>query len=368
MQVGSYKIASPEMIDTPAMVTYPHLVASNIDEIIRMCGGAENIVPHAKTHKSKSVIEMQVEKGIFSYKCATLKEAEMAVSGGAHEIILAYPLLHPIKLRRFIDMVQKYPDVTFRTIASTEEHLLAMSKMATKDNVTLDVYMDLDTGMRRTGVQPGMKACDFYCSIADKNNLNPVGVHVFDGETLYITDFERRSELATRTVSSLKDIWENAEKNQIPVADNLVGGSWSFSHYIQEPNIRVTPGTWIYWDTRNAEMEELDFDIASLILGQVIDSDDDKDTVTVDIGSKSSSSDQPLVHRFKIMGFPNTELIAQSEEHGVVKLNGDILNVGDYILAAPGHACTLTVKFPFTNVISEKGLPEGFFMHDARDR
>ncbi len=292
----------------------------------------------------------------------------MAVSGGAHEIILAYPLLHPIKLRRFIGLIQKYSNVKFRAIASTEEHLLAISQRATENNISVDVYMDLDTGMRRTGVQPGTEACDFYCSIADKNNLNPIGVHVFDGETLYITDFRRRSDMVARTLNNLRHIWENAEKNQIPVVDNLVGGSWSFSHYIQEPNIRVTPGTWVYWDTRNAEMEELNFDIASLILGQVIDCDPDEDTVTVDIGSKSSSSDQPIDHRFGIIGFPNTELISQSEEHGVVKLNGNILKVGDYVLAAPGHACTLTVKFPFTNVISEEGIRKGVFLHDARDR
>ena len=368
MQAGSYKLTNPEMIDTPAMVTYPHLVKDNIDEIIRMCGGAENIVPHAKTHKSKDILEMQVSKGIFSFKCATLSETEMAIAGGAREIVLAYPLLHPMKLRRFIGLVETFPNVTFRVIASTEEHLCAISDTATGSGITIGVYMDLDTGMKRTGVQPGTAACEFYLSIAGKKNLDPIGVHVFDGETLYIADYQKRSSMVERTINSLEYIWANADKNHIPVEDNLVGGSWSFNHYIDEPNIRVTPGTWIYWDTRNAEMEELNFEIASLVLGQVIDRDVDQDTVTVDIGSKSSSSDQPLRHRFKIVGSPNTELVSQSEEHGVVKLNGDVLKVGDYVLAAPGHACTLTVKFPFTNVIGEKGLHEGIFKHDARDR
>ena len=92
------------------------------------------------------------------------------------------------------------------------------------------------------------------------------------------------------------------------------------------------------------------------------------DTVTLDIGSKASSSDQPLEHRFKVVGCPNAIVVAQSEEHGVVKLNGDILKVGDYVLAAPGHACTMTVKFPFTHVVSNGGDVVGQFNHDARDR
>ena len=37
-------------------------------------------------------------------------------------------------------------------------------------------------------------------------------------------------------------------------------------------------------------------------------------------------------------------------------------------MAAPGHACTLTVKFPYTNVVSKDGEVVGMYVHDARDR
>ncbi|GIS65108.1 MAG: hypothetical protein CM1200mP3_13560 [Chloroflexota bacterium] len=39
--------------------------------------------------------------------------------------------------------------------------------------------------------------------------------------------------------------------------------------------------------------------------------------------------------------------------------------MGDYVLAAPGHACTMTVKFPFTHVVSNKGDGVWSFNHDA---
>ena len=39
----------------------------------------------------------------------------------------------------------------------------------------------------------------------------------------------------------------------------IVGGSWSFHFYIEEKDIKLSPGTWIYWDTSNIKQKELDF-------------------------------------------------------------------------------------------------------------
>ena len=61
-------------------------------------------------------------------------------------------------------------------------------------------------------------------------------------------------------------------------------------------------------------------------------------------------------------------MIAQSEEHGVIKLNGESLNVGDLILAAPGHACTTTILYPHSNLIDKKGNFIKKIPHEARDR
>jgi D-serine deaminase-like pyridoxal phosphate-dependent protein len=38
------------------------------------------------------------------------------------------------------------------------------------------------------------------------------------------------------------------------------------------------------------------------------------------------------------------------------------------VLAAPGHACTTTVKYPWALVVNGDGDVVGRYMHDARDR
>ena len=72
-------------------------------------------------------------------------------------------------------------------------------------------------------------------------------------------------------------------------------------------------------------------------------------------------------HRFKLIGYPKAIVTAQSEEHGVIKLNGEKFSIGDYVLAAPGHACTAVVKYPYSLVSDPSGEIIGKYNHDARD-
>ena len=367
MQIEGYRLNRPEEIDTPAFLVYEDMVQHNIREVIRVCGSVERIVAHAKTHKSAEVLKLQMDAGITSFKCATLREAELLAEHGVAEILIAYPMMHPAKLKRLGNLLTLYPETEFKAIASTPEHLSALSGLATSAGVEIGVYMDLDTGMHRTGVQPGQEAGDFYAGMASTAGVRALGVHVFDGHTLYKPPVEERQALVDKSIEYVHDVWDRAAKQGIEVIDNVVAGSWSFHLYLKEERLRVSPGTWVYWDSRNATMSELPFNVAAVVLSQVIDADPDRDTVTLDAGSKSVSPDQPTEHRFKVVGHPKAVLMAQSEEHGVVALNGEKLEVGEMVLVAPGHACTTTVKFPYALVVDIQGDVVGRYHHQARD-
>lgn len=368
LEIGGYRLNRPEELETPAFLVYEDKVRHNIREVLRVCGSPERIVPHAKTHKSAEVLKLQIEAGMTSFKCATLREAEMLAEGGVKEIIIAYPLLHPKKIKRFMALKQQHPAIDLKVIVSRPEHLAALSEAAQARGTEIGVYVDLDTGMRRTGVQPGREAGEFYAQAANTPGLNAIGVHVFDGQALYKPDLSERKALVATSLEYIHDLWDRARKQGLDVLDNVVAGSWSFHLYLDEESIRVSPGTWVYWDSRNAGMAELGFKIAAVVLGQVVDRDVEQDTVTTDIGSKAAAPDQPTELRFKVVGHDNAVLLAQSEEHGVVKLNGESLEVGDFILGAPGHACTTTVKYPYALVVDGNGDIVGRYGHQARDR
>ena len=368
LEIGGYLLKRPHEIETPAFLVYEDLVRHNIREVVRICGSPGRVVPHVKTHKSADVLRLQMNAGMTSFKCATLREAELLADNGAKEIIIAYPLLHPAKLKRFVGLKRGYPDIDWKLIVSTTEHLRGLSEALSPHDLEIGVYVDLDTGMHRTGVQPGEEAGRFYAEAARTPGLRTIGVHVFDGHTLYKPDYSERKALVDKSLEYIHDLWDRAQKQGLDVLDTVVASSWSFHAYLDEDNIRVSPGTWVYWDSRNVTMAELGFKIAAVVLGQVVDRNLAEDTVTVDIGSKAIAPDQPTELRFKVVGHDSAMLVAQSEEHGVIKLNGAPLKVGDMILAAPGHVCTTTVKYPYALVVDSNGEVVGRYEHQARDR
>ena len=133
MQVGEYRLNNPQDIETPEFLVYEDMVGYNIDAVIRVCGSVDRIVPHAKTHKSAAVLERQMDAGLRSYKCATLREADLLVEHGVDELIFAYPLVHPKKIERLARLKKDNPDTIVRAIVSTPEHLEGLSAVMRRE-------------------------------------------------------------------------------------------------------------------------------------------------------------------------------------------------------------------------------------------
>lgn len=369
MEFDDYKLLHPEQIETPAYLVFPHLIKHNIRQLLDICGPPGKVVPHVKTHKSSEVLKLQMAAGILAFKCATISEAEMVASNGVKDIIIAYPLLHPKKLARVMALKQQYPEADIKVIASSPQHLEAMSQATTNCKQELGVYMDMELGGGHgTGVQPGTEAARFYTRIATTPGLRPAGIHAYDGHAGGSPDPDLRKAVVLKNLEHIYDARDHATRQGLAVPEIVAGGSWSFRFYATEKSVRMSPGNWIYFDLLNSVMTDLKFKIAALVLGQVVDSQKNMDMVTVDLGQKAVSHDPQMTSRFKVLGHDSTELIAQTEEHAILKLNGAKLKVGDFFLAAPGHACTTTVKYPYAYAVGQDGNIMGRYDHDARDR
>src|SRR5687767_15147572 len=80
-----YTLADTSSLYTPALLFYKELIQHNIQECLRLAGGADRLRPHCKTHKTRQIVQMLLEFGIAKHKCATLAEAEMLASCGVRD-------------------------------------------------------------------------------------------------------------------------------------------------------------------------------------------------------------------------------------------------------------------------------------------
>ena len=363
-----YRVSQPDALETPAMLLFGDLMDHNIRAACDMVGGGRNLVVHVKTHKSEAVVRKQIELGIEGFKCATLKELEMALQAGARQAILSYPQCQAIKVERFCDLVSSYPDRWVAAIVSSPFHLEVLAAVATRREQSLRVMLDLDAGMHRTGIGFGPDAAALYRAIDAQPFLEPSGFHLYDGHDNF-SDVAQREAVAQKHIESLQEFQRQVESEGIPVPCVVAGGSFSFPYYARTQGMCGSPGTFVYWDAGySRDMPDMPFRCAALVLTQVVDRYPDAGTITTDLGCKGISSDLLLEERACLVGHETAELVSQSEEHGVFRISGELPAVGDYLLAVPGHICPTTIRYPGIHVVDSRGGVIDYYLHDARDR
>ena len=175
-----YAVTNAADIASPALLVYRDRVAENIRRMIRIAGSVDRLRPHMKTNKLPEVIRMHLDQGIRKFKCATIAEAEMAAACQAPDVLLAYQPVGP-NIRRFIELVKRYPKTRFSALVDDAETIRGLSAAAVQAGLRLNVFLDLDCGQHRTGIVPGPRAVELYGLIAGQPGLTPAGLHAYDG-------------------------------------------------------------------------------------------------------------------------------------------------------------------------------------------
>jgi len=150
--VNWYEIKNEGSIDSPALILYKERVQQNIELVLKM-RDASLLRPHVKTNKIAEVCKMMLDTGITKYKCATIAEAEMLGMINAPDVLIAYQPT-PVKAKRIMALIQKYPSTHFSCLIDDAVNAENISAVFNAGNICVDVYIDVNDGMNRTGIKP----------------------------------------------------------------------------------------------------------------------------------------------------------------------------------------------------------------------
>ena len=368
IEYEGYKVGDPDALETPAMLVFEAQLNHNIQALCELAGGARNLMVHVKTHKSEAVTRKQIEAGISAFKCATLKELEMVLAAGAAEAVLAYPMVQACKVERFAELTAAHPQAQVCTLVSAPLHLQLLSRAAAGRDQVLEVMLDLDVGMHRTGIGPGEEALELYRAASTDQYLEAVGFHLYDGHE-HRAEPEERQAAAQRQIDAALAFKEELQGAGLEVPQIVAGNTFSFPYYARAEGMRGSPGTCVYWDAGyGATMKDAPFRWAALVLNQVVDRYPRQQTITTDLGSKAIPADLPPEIRAHLLGKSDARLVLQNEEHGVFSWPGELPEVGTYLLAVPGHVCPTAIRYPGSYVIDAAGEVIDYYPHTARDR
>lgn len=336
-----------DTVETPAVIIDIEKVKKNINTMAREAKAHNcSVRPHIKTHKIPELAKLQLHHGASGITCAKISEAEVMADAGIKDIFIAYPVIGESKVRRVLELNRR-----IRLILGIDslEGAMAFSDAAVRENTVLEVRMEVDTGLRRTGVLYE-KAVDFAKELVKLPGIKLTGIYTFRGSILDGKSTERRDLAGLQEGSLMVVLADKLRAEGIDIKD-VSGGSTPTGKYVAgvEGVTEIRPGTYIFNDmmqvkNQSAVLEEC----AAAVLVTVISTPSD-DAAVVDGGSKTFATDVQLgafpyfLEGYgKIVGNDDLVLERVNEEHGMIrsKSGKTDLKIGERLLIIPNHICS----------------------------
>lgn len=360
-----YTISNIAGIDSPALVLYEEKIKENIRLLKQLSGNTSLLRPHVKTNKIAEVCRLMMEEGITKFKCATIAEAEMLAGLQAPDVLLAYQPVGP-KAARLVKLIKAYPNTRFSCLVDNREVVIALSALAAANKVVITVFMDLNVGMNRTGIQPGEAALALWQQCLALPGINITGLHAYDGH-IRETDPVKRQQQSDACFAPVQALAQTIRQRLGSDPLIVAGGSPTFPTHLHRPGVECSPGTFVFWDRGyKLQMPELPFDYAALVATRVI-SLVDEHTICTDLGHKSVAAESPLP-RVYFLNAPDAVPVGQSEEHLVLQVPlAAAYKVGDVLYGAPIHICPTVALYERAIVIRNQSAVEEWKVV-ARDR
>ena len=356
------KLSIPNSSGTPYLLIDGPQLERNI---LRMANVArENGValrPHVKTHKIPRIAREQLEAGAAGITVAKLSEAEVMVDGGIEDIFIAYPLVTEAKIRQAVWLGERV-----RLIVGVDSLEGARRLSEAAEGRNLEVRLEVDTGLRRTGI-PRDEAVGLAGEIESMGNLDLTGIYTYRGAVLggsKTLELEKAGLEEGRVMVSLA---EQMRERGIRIEDVSVGSTPTAEYVAKVEGVtEIRPGTYVFYDRMQARLGACSLDDCAAVVVCTVVSRRTRDLAIIDGGSKTFATDvapgaEPLnLEGYgHIVGYPDAVLERLTEEHGMLSLDEDCdLEVGDTLQIIPNHICSTVNLHDQVYLVGEDGAVE----------
>lgn len=310
-------------LDTPCLVIDKEKLHHNLNAMRQhSLHNKINIRPHCKTHKCTKLAKLQLEYGAIGISAAKISEAEVLINQEIRGVLITSPVVTQYKIERLINCIQKAPDTM--VVVDNEQNIADLTQAAASIQQKINVLVDLDPGLGRTGVKPHL-ALEFGINIHHSKWLNLCGIQCYAGNLQHISFYEQRKENSLKTMQMASEVVKDFKKHGLPCSILTGSGTGTYDIDIEASEItEIQPGSYTVMDVEYAVIGSKEnpyhfstFQHAMTLLTTVISSNQ-TEHVTVDAGTKSIYVDS--TNKPKIISHANLEYDWGSfgDEHGKI--------------------------------------------------
>lgn len=355
-----------ETIKTPSLVIDFQRMKRNAERISARARDLNvNLRPHVKTHRCAEIARIQTEKTFGGIMVSTLSEAHFFAANGFTDIIYGVPIERG-KFSEAIDISRKIEK--FAVLTTDAETVEGLNKAAKLENTNLGVFLKVDVGYHRCGVEPHTpEAFEIPRKIADSSNLNFAGILTHAGHSYHADTPEKLSAVAQTEHDLMRNLAEKLRTEGLQVPTVSLGSTPTMSAFDNLEGItELRCGNYIFFDAFQATLGSCAFsDCALTVLAAIVHKDSTRRKIVTDAGAIALSKDRGAVEFDANCGYGrvydlegndlNLRVGSLSQEHGEIFVEDDrvfnSLKVGSRLRILANHSCLTALQHSHFHIL-----------------
>ena len=310
-------------LDTPAVVCDLDKLHRNINEMHARCRDVNiPLRSHTKSNKIPEIAAMQIKAGSIGICCQKVGEAEVMVAGNVTDILLPYNIVGATKVERLLRLARR---ATITVAVDSVDTAQGIAEGAKQFGGSVNVWIELDTGGKRCGVQSPQAAQILARQIVDLPGIDLQGIMTYPSRP-------EAQPFLDETVALF-------QKDGLPIETISLGGTGleALSKTLGATEHRAGSYLWEGLDRVRSSADLSDERCPLRVITTVI-STPAPGRIIIDGGMKTFASYPPVPYGHCIE-YPELKIYSMSVEHGHVDSSASAhhFKVGERLTFIPLH-------------------------------
>jgi D-serine deaminase-like pyridoxal phosphate-dependent protein len=360
-------------LPTPAAIVDRDRLEANtvrIAERVERLGA--RLRPHVKTHKCVEAARLSVRGHFGGITVSTLAEARFFAAAGFRDITYAVP----ISVHRLMDAAEIARRIdALHLVLDHPSTLAALEECARANTVRFSVFLKVDCGYHRAGVDPNdEESIALARRMASSPQVDFRGILTHAGHSYHAKTGDEIRVVAEEERAVMARFAGRLARAGAPPPEVSIGSTPTISLGESLEGItEARPGNYVFYDRFQAtvgscSIENAAFSVLTTILGHY----PERNEILIDAGGLALSRDEGPTHVDAGCGFgslfsadmkksyPSLRIHSLSQEHG--KIRGDLpidydeLGVGTRLRIVPNHSCLSAALFDSYQVVEGDAL------------
>lgn len=235
-------------LDTPCLLLDLGMLEGNLQKMQAVAERVgKKLRPHAKTHKCSALARLQIEAGAVGVCVAKVSEAERLAKSGIANILITGPVVTQQKLGRLVAIRQAMPSLMLVVDNGDSIDWLSASMQAA--GLTMDVLLDVDVGLNRSGVLPA-DIPSLAEHVRSRSNLRLRGIQAYAGHVQHLRHYHERRASSLQCLQMAVPIFRELRAT-VPTCNIFsTSGTGTFDIDIAVPEVtELQVGSYVCMDT-----------------------------------------------------------------------------------------------------------------------